>query len=387
MEQMRVLLFLVAVVVFAAPVCGETLFTVVSSPSYIEHSDEGTVSYNDVANLISNGLGLHSDSVSSALTKTSPFESPKASLHIEFVGDCAACVPENSEVTFDTFEAPSQSPFSLLAQQMQSTFGYSSVQHCKKENGQVDVSVLAEIEGVDVSTSHVSVGGMSVESSSALVSELVAVVTGVNSAISSSQRPILVLASLNVVSSDAASNLTRAVLAHVSSKLSSATNQNAFVTIHTQIASAHTVARRDVDAVTGNPGLTPHDYAWVEHCEDYTCYCYADKNGKPWDQDTRCSVSCSAEEKCSDCAYIDCDCQSQYVTKTQSLCNECVDGFVLHGNHCYLDSEMPAAVNIILWLGVFLIFGLLGTCVALGYMDPGYDSIIYRMTQQRIKSQ
>lgn len=41
--------------------------------------------------------------------------------------------------------------------------------------------------------------------------------------------------------------------------------------------------------------------------------------------------------------------------------------------------------NIILWFGVVMFFSLLAICMAIGNMDPGRDSIIYRMTSTRIK--
>ncbi len=51
------------------------------------------------------------------------------------------------------------------------------------------------------------------------------------------------------------------------------------------------------------------------------------------------------------------------------------------------DGNFPVAFNIILILGVFLTASLLAICYALGGMDPGRNSIIYRMASQRIKSQ
>ncbi|KAL6259978.1 hypothetical protein P5V15_009886 [Pogonomyrmex californicus] len=45
----------------------------------------------------------------------------------------------------------------------------------------------------------------------------------------------------------------------------------------------------------------------------------------------------------------------------------------------------PAIFNIILWFGVVFVFSLLATCIAIADMDPGRDSIIYRMTSNRMK--
>ncbi|KAF7275889.1 hypothetical protein GWI33_011172 [Rhynchophorus ferrugineus] len=45
----------------------------------------------------------------------------------------------------------------------------------------------------------------------------------------------------------------------------------------------------------------------------------------------------------------------------------------------------PAIFNIVLWLCVVLFFALLAICLATANMDPGRDSIIYRMTSTRMK--
>lgn len=45
----------------------------------------------------------------------------------------------------------------------------------------------------------------------------------------------------------------------------------------------------------------------------------------------------------------------------------------------------PVIFNIILWFGVVLAFSLLAISYAIATMDPGRDSIIYRMTSTRIK--
>ncbi|XP_059610349.1 ATPase H(+)-transporting accessory protein 2 [Phlebotomus argentipes] len=48
-------------------------------------------------------------------------------------------------------------------------------------------------------------------------------------------------------------------------------------------------------------------------------------------------------------------------------------------------SNYPVIFNIILWFGVVLFFTLLAICYAIADMDPGRDSIIYRMTSTRMK--
>lgn len=47
----------------------------------------------------------------------------------------------------------------------------------------------------------------------------------------------------------------------------------------------------------------------------------------------------------------------------------------------------PVIFNIILWFGVVFFFSLLAICLAIAYMDPGRDSIIYRMTSTRMKKE
>ncbi|KZC09382.1 Renin receptor [Dufourea novaeangliae] len=45
----------------------------------------------------------------------------------------------------------------------------------------------------------------------------------------------------------------------------------------------------------------------------------------------------------------------------------------------------PIMFNIFLWFGVIFVFSLLAICIAISEMDPGRDSIIYRMTSNRMK--
>ncbi|XP_026282038.2 ATPase H(+)-transporting accessory protein 2 [Frankliniella occidentalis] len=47
--------------------------------------------------------------------------------------------------------------------------------------------------------------------------------------------------------------------------------------------------------------------------------------------------------------------------------------------------DYPVIFNIILWFSVVLIFALIAISVAIADMDPGRDSIIYRMTSTRMK--
>lgn len=49
------------------------------------------------------------------------------------------------------------------------------------------------------------------------------------------------------------------------------------------------------------------------------------------------------------------------------------------------DENYPVIFNIMLWFGVVMVFSLLAICIAIADMDPGRDSIIYRMTSIRMK--
>ncbi|XP_030371860.1 renin receptor-like [Scaptodrosophila lebanonensis] len=51
----------------------------------------------------------------------------------------------------------------------------------------------------------------------------------------------------------------------------------------------------------------------------------------------------------------------------------------------YYDYNYPVIFNIILWFMVVFCLALLAICYAIGSMDPGRDSIIYRMTSTRMK--
>lgn len=51
------------------------------------------------------------------------------------------------------------------------------------------------------------------------------------------------------------------------------------------------------------------------------------------------------------------------------------------------DANYPVIFNIILWFSVVLVFSLLAISIAIATMDPGRDSIIYRMTSNRMKKE
>ena len=47
--------------------------------------------------------------------------------------------------------------------------------------------------------------------------------------------------------------------------------------------------------------------------------------------------------------------------------------------------EYPVVFNLVLWIMISLALTLIVTCYNIWNMDPGYDSIIYRMTNQKIR--
>ncbi|XP_015518978.1 ATPase H(+)-transporting accessory protein 2 isoform X1 [Neodiprion pinetum] len=49
------------------------------------------------------------------------------------------------------------------------------------------------------------------------------------------------------------------------------------------------------------------------------------------------------------------------------------------------DATYPVMFTIFLWFGVAFVFSLIAICITIADMDPGRDSIIYRMTSNRMK--
>ena len=47
--------------------------------------------------------------------------------------------------------------------------------------------------------------------------------------------------------------------------------------------------------------------------------------------------------------------------------------------------EYAVIFNIVLWLMIILVLAVIAISYSLWNMDPGYDSIIYRMTNQKIR--
>uniref|UniRef100_A0ABD2WA21 Renin receptor n=1 Tax=Trichogramma kaykai TaxID=54128 RepID=A0ABD2WA21_9HYME len=54
-------------------------------------------------------------------------------------------------------------------------------------------------------------------------------------------------------------------------------------------------------------------------------------------------------------------------------------------NVAQTNEDYPVIFNICLWFGVAIFFALLAICISIADMDPGRDSIIYRMTSNRMK--
>lgn len=142
---------------------------------------------------------------------------------------------------------------------------------------------------------------------------------------------------------------------------------------------------------TSNGSLpSPVTQEFLEFCAAYKCFCSAAPSGAAWG-DNGCEDKCDPKEKdqgkpCH-CVWDGCECDDSKVMKSQSKCMVCDAGFVLIDNHCYVESQYPVMFNMILWLGIFAVGALIATSYAIGGMDPGYDSIIYRMTSDRLKAQ
>ncbi|XP_076238342.1 ATPase H(+)-transporting accessory protein 2 isoform X2 [Calliopsis andreniformis] len=77
----------------------------------------------------------------------------------------------------------------------------------------------------------------------------------------------------------------------------------------------------------------------------------------------------------------------QDLTNTESTINSNIQiiGQEIHNLAKYYSKDYPAIFNILLWFGVVFVFSLLAICIVISQMDPGRDSIIYRMTSNRMK--
>lgn len=52
-----------------------------------------------------------------------------------------------------------------------------------------------------------------------------------------------------------------------------------------------------------------------------------------------------------------------------------------------VSSDYPVIFNLLLWFTIIFIFSLIAISLSIGQMDPGRDSIIYRMTSNRMKKE
>ncbi|XP_076632160.1 ATPase H(+)-transporting accessory protein 2 isoform X2 [Colletes latitarsis] len=78
---------------------------------------------------------------------------------------------------------------------------------------------------------------------------------------------------------------------------------------------------------------------------------------------------------------------NQELTSTESniYFNTQMIGQKIHNLAKIYSADYPIIFNILLWFGVVFVFSLLAICIAISQMDPGRDSIIYRMTSNRMK--
>jgi len=163
------------------------------------------------------------------------------------------------------------------------------------------------------------------------------------------------------------------------------------IAIFSAAEARHHLAARSVAApVTASaaatayvPSQTPRSKDFIDYCASYTCYCNKDANGTayPVTGDSTCSANNRA-----DCPFLPCACTSPYVQAGSAKCKACQTGFYMQNGECYVASNYPGMFQIWFWGGLALALALISTCYAIGNMDPGTNGVIYRMTQQRLKS-
>ncbi|XP_039312581.1 ATPase H(+)-transporting accessory protein 2 isoform X2 [Solenopsis invicta] len=71
--------------------------------------------------------------------------------------------------------------------------------------------------------------------------------------------------------------------------------------------------------------------------------------------------------------------------KDNNIYNNTIGQADFSGRAKVYNEDYPVIFNIILWFCVVFFFSLLAICIAIADMDPGRDSIIYRMTSNRMK--
>lgn len=134
--------------------------------------------------------------------------------------------------------------------------------------------------------------------------------------------------------------------------------------------------------------------SFVQDCSEYDCFCTKDSKGNDFDPDTGCfPAGCkfgsgTGKSTECECVWMGCDCTRPDLMGGKGMrCRKCAEGFKLYGDHCYVDDNNAVVTAILLVLGIGLVVAMIATCYSLGGMDPGRNSVIYRLTQQRIKAQ
>lgn len=163
-------------------------------------------------------------------------------------------------------------------------------------------------------------------------------------------------------------------------------------TVHHTVSAraAGTASVAAVGAVAGSsymPKTSDPDY--VAYCASYNCFCNKDNSGVPFTQlldGHSCQKGCDFNTQPCQCAHQTCSCASPYRQLGSAQCATCQSGFVLQNGRCYVSSDYPGMFQIWFWGGLLITLGLLSTCYVIGGMDPGRNSVIYRMTSQRMKT-
>ncbi|XP_043590681.1 renin receptor isoform X1 [Bombus pyrosoma] len=99
---------------------------------------------------------------------------------------------------------------------------------------------------------------------------------------------------------------------------------------------------------------------------------YSDMNNSTANSDTRDDSGISENQ---DMTNMDIYSNTQYIGQDVTIRSRSKD----------YTENYPIIFNILLWFGVVFVFSLFAICIAISQMDPGRDSIIYRMTSNRMK--
>ena len=79
---------------------------------------------------------------------------------------------------------------------------------------------------------------------------------------------------------------------------------------------------------------------------------------------------------------VNLDSKQSLSRKTRSILASPTEGYNLATP---ASEDYPAIFNIVLVMGIVLTIALIAISFSMAYMDPGRDSIIYRMTNPRMK--